>query len=108
MTRRHASFLVTFIIAVIVALFLNAALSAASAQVALCGLRPDMLRGLSGTYSEEPSAMGLATNGGVVEVLTSPEGDTWTIIITSPNGMSCLIAAGENWEDVRPDREGSL
>ena len=42
--------------------------------------------------------MGLSNNGGVVEILTSPEGDTWTIIITMPNGLSFLIAAGENWE----------
>ena len=64
----------------------------------LCGQRTDVLSGLNGTYTETPSAMGLSNNGGVVEILTSPKGDTWTIIITMPNGLSCLVAAGENWE----------
>ena len=44
--------------------------------------------------------MGLSNNGGVVEILTSPKGVTWTIIITMPNGMSCLVAAGKNWEEM--------
>ena len=72
--------------------------SGPAAAQSLCGQRADMINGLDGTYSETPSSMGLSNNGGVVEVLTSPEGKTWTIIITLPNGTSCLIAAGENWE----------
>ena len=44
--------------------------------------------------------MGLANNGGVIEVLSSKAGNSWTIIITMPNGTACMIAAGENWEDI--------
>ena len=72
--------------------------AAAHKPQAPCVQRADMLNGLDGYYTEAPSAMGLSNNGGVVEVLTSPEGKTWTIIVTLPNGTSCLIAAGENWE----------
>ena len=79
--------------------------SSVAAQT-LCGQRENVLRGLTGTYTETPSAMGLSNNGGVVEILTSPKGDTWTIIITMPNGLSCLIAAGENWEKM-PNRPES-
>jgi hypothetical protein len=32
-----------------------------------------------------------------VEVLSTGDGETWSIIITSPKGMSCLVAAGEGW-----------
>ena len=64
----------------------------------MCGNRTDVLGKLSNGYSENATAMGLSSNGGVVEVLTSPKGNTWTIIITMPNGVSCLIAAGESWE----------
>ncbi len=79
--------------------FLATALLALPAQAqSLCGNRTDVLGKLSNGYSENASAMGLASNGGVVEVLTSPKGDTWTIIITMPNGVSCLVAAGESWE----------
>ena len=40
-------------------------------------------------------ALGLASNGGLLEVLTSGNGGTWTIILTMPNGVSCLVAAGK-------------
>ena len=96
MTRTEKTafwFAVVSMIALIVSLWF---MRPAGAQ-SLCGQRADMLNGLGGIYTETPSAMGLS-NGGVVEVLTSPEGETWTIIVTLPNGTSCLIAAGENWE----------
>ncbi len=43
--------------------------------------------------------MGLASNGAVIEVLASPSG-SFTIILTQPNGLSCVMAAGENWENL--------
>ena len=52
-------------------------------------------------------AIGLANNGGVIEVLSSQTGTSWTIIITMPNGTSCMIAAGENWEKVPRLRSSS-
>ena len=79
----------------------------ASAQQSVCGKRGDILKQLSIRYSEAPAAMGLASTGGMVEVLTSPAGGSWTIIMTMPNGMSCLVAAGENWESVKPLVVGS-
>ena len=79
-------------------LFLLLWFSGPAAAQSLCGQRADMLNGLDGAYTEAPSAMGLSNGGGVVEILTSPKGKTWTIIVTLPNGTSCLIVAGENWE----------
>ena len=32
---------------------------------------------------------------GRIEVLTSDDGETWTILISQPNGSSCLVAVGE-------------
>jgi hypothetical protein len=31
-------------------------------------------------------------------VLTTGNGTTWSIIVTTPQGMSCLVAAGEGWK----------
>ena len=73
---------------------------AKSQQHPACIKRGEMLKHLGHKYSEAPVALGLANNGGVIEVLTSPTGDSWTIIITMPNGTACMIAAGENWEKV--------
>lgn len=59
-----------------------------------------MLALLAGKYDEVPSAIGIASGGGLVEVLTSDSG-SWTIIVTSPHGQSCVVAAGEAWKTLR-------
>jgi hypothetical protein len=63
-----------------------------------CSPRADVLSQLSTKFKESPVAIGLANNGGLLEVLTEKDGATWTIIITMPNGVSCLVAAGEDWQ----------
>ncbi len=65
----------------------------------VCGDRTALMTQLKGKYSEQPKSMGLAANGSVLEVLTAKTG-TWTILLTTPNGITCLIAAGEHWEDM--------
>lgn len=74
--------------------------SPALAQQPLCTDRNEVLSQLSNQYSEAPVAMGVANNGGVVEILSSQAGTSWTIILTMPNGVTCMIAAGENWESL--------
>ena len=43
--------------------------------------------------------MGLASNGSMIEIFASPNG-SWTIVMTQPDGVTCLMAAGESWEDL--------
>lgn len=71
----------------------------AMAAPAACSPREVVLDQLATKFKEEPVAVGLANNGGLLELLTAGDGATWTIIITMPNGVSCLVAAGENWQD---------
>ena len=79
---------------------LLAASSTALAQQPLCTERSEVLSQLSSQYAEAPVAMGIANNGGVLEILSSKSGKSWTIILTMPNGVACMIAAGENWESL--------
>ena len=72
----------------------------AQQQQPACAQRTDVLKHLSAKYTEAPVALGLANNGGVIEVLSSKTGSSWTIIITMPNGPTCMVAAGENWEKI--------
>ncbi len=72
-----------------------------------CGHRKDVLKELSERYKEAPVALGVASNGGLLEVLSSNGGATWTIIVTSPDGVSCLVAAGEDWQPTKPVRQVS-
>lgn len=71
--------------------------STASAQVA-CKDRTTFFRHLGASYSEAPVAIGLANNGSVIEVLSSQGDGTWTIIVTKPSGLSCIVASGEAWD----------
>jgi hypothetical protein len=71
--------------------------SAATAQPQ-CDQRDSVLQVLQQKYKEQPIALGVTHNGGLVEVLTTGNGNTWSIIVTTPQGMSCLVAAGEGWK----------
>ena len=92
----------TLAAAALAAGFTLAAHPAAAAGQPQCTPRDAVLKRLSSEYAEAPVALGLSSNGGIVEVLTSGEGNTWTIIITMPNGVSCMVAAGEYWEGLEP------
>ena len=62
--------------------------------------RTEVVQQLSDRYSEEPVALGLASNGGVIEVFSTRDGSTWTIVLTMPNGISAVVAVGESWTEV--------
>lgn len=87
MVRLVASFLVAMVLTF-----------PAMAQTA-CGDRGTFIEYLSGKFAEAPVAMGLSSQGHVVEVLASKD-RSWTIIVTRPNGLSCVVAHGEAWHDV--------
>jgi hypothetical protein len=72
--------------------------ASAEVQQPVCGIHQDVLQWFKHAYSETPVSIGLTTNGAVIEVLKSPEG-TWTIVMTQPNSVSCLMAAGEGWQE---------
>lgn len=74
----------------------------AAAQAPLvCGKRAIVLDRLAGApHHEAPVALGLASNGGVIELLVSEGGASWTLILSLPDGTSCLIAAGEGWQSL--------
>ncbi|MCO4825955.1 MAG: hypothetical protein KC451_14000 [Amylibacter sp.] len=77
------------------------ALQAAQAQQqANCGQRGQVIERLQTKYGESRRSVGLAANNGVVETYASTESGTWTIVITMPNGMTCLVAAGEAFQPV--------
>ena len=69
-----------------------------------CAPRLLVIERLAEQYGETRQSMGLHANGGVLEVYASPGSGTWTIIITMPNGISCLVAAGENWDNDAPSK----
>ena len=71
----------------------------------VCIARDSLLTQLESQYGEVSVAIGVA-DGALVELLTAKDGMTWTIIVTTPQGMSCLIASGEGWRPLAPALDG--
>ncbi len=69
----------------------------AQAPQTRCYPRTDVLEGLARKYGEVQIAGGIASNGWLIEVLAAPDGSTFTIIATSPRGVSCQVSSGEDW-----------
>lgn len=72
---------------------------------AFCLPRDEMLKQWGKEYAEIPDHDGLGSNGGVIEVWVSPTG-TFTIILSRPNGLSCVMKAGTNWGPVKKKAKG--
>lgn len=62
-----------------------------------CSDSQKIIAGLAREYGEKLVSYGLQTNGQLLQIFSSPENNTWTVISSSPDGTSCLIAAGKFW-----------
>ncbi|MEM6621204.1 MAG: hypothetical protein AAF674_03180 [Pseudomonadota bacterium] len=69
----------------------------ADAQM-VCGQRDKIIAQLEMKYGETRRSVGLQEGRGLVEVFASEETGSWTILVTDPRGMSCLMAAGEAFQ----------
>jgi hypothetical protein len=54
---------------------------------------------LAERYGETPRAVGLVGEGRIVQVFAGA-GGSWTILVTSTAGQTCILAAGEGWETI--------
>ena len=70
----------------------------AFAQGQNCSDRDAVVERLSTKYGESRQSIGMAPKGRVVEVYASHETGTWTITVTMPNGITCLVASGQSFE----------
>ena len=64
-----------------------------------CAPRAEVVKSLGGLFSETPAARAIVADGALMEVFVSSEG-TWTMLLTSPQQLSCLVGSGDNWEDL--------
>ena len=78
---------------------------------AACAPREVLLRRLAEGYGEAPHALGLTGDGALLELLVSPGGRSFSILMTrppsaeAPGRVSCLVAAGEAWRPAPPAAE---
>ncbi len=101
---RAAAFVALGLLAV-GALPLGSEPASAQGAPAVCRARDGLLTQLEQKYGEVTVAIGVA-DGQLIELLTAKDGITWTIILTSPKGLSCLIVSGEGWRPLAPAPSG--
>ena len=63
-----------------------------------CHSYSEIARQLGDRYREEQVAAGLQNDGTLLQVFASKDGDTWTVLSTSPDGTACVVAAGRGWQ----------
>lgn len=71
-----------------------------------CGARAPIIEHLADRYQERRRAIALAADNSVVEIYAADTG-SWTMLATSAEGQTCLIASGEAFEllqDMLPAR----
>ena len=77
------------------------AVSPAVADV-ICNPRSVIVEHLKKEYGEQPLMFGLNNDGRVIELFVTPNGATWTLLVTNMRGISCVVTSGETWEKTAP------
>lgn len=72
----------------------------AHAQGNRCAPREMVVDRLAEGFGESRQSVALGANNAVVETFASTETGTWTITVTMPNGMTCVVASGQAWEAI--------
>ncbi|MFN7224431.1 MAG: hypothetical protein ACK4MS_10470 [Paracoccaceae bacterium] len=76
-----------------------AILAPAATAAPQCGPHAVVVRHLGDKWAESRHGIGIAADGSVVEIYASAPG-SWTLIVTNPHGLTCLIASGQGWDAV--------
>ncbi|MEM6306584.1 MAG: hypothetical protein AAF701_01200 [Pseudomonadota bacterium] len=66
-----------------------------------CAPRDSVLTRLSNDYGETRRSVAMGQNETVVEVFASDTTGSWSITVTLPNGLTCLVASGQAYEAVQ-------
>lgn len=83
-----------------------AACAPAYAQQLQCGGTPDVYAELTDSYSESRQIWAQNGPAQIVEFWAGEKG--WTIIITTNDGQSCLVAEGVDWGMMPSDGKPNL
>jgi len=77
----------------------------ASAQSQKCAPRDVMIDQLTGKYAEKLQGHGLGSETAFVEFWANRESGSWSVTVTNPAGISCLVASGRHYEAVNQDEK---
>jgi hypothetical protein len=96
---------------VVAAIALTGALTAASTaygqqQGRFCASIDQVVKRLGSEFGEHLSAAGLGSQGQMMAIYSNPESGTWTITVTTPDRVSCVIATGKGFAIEVPEIPG--
>ena len=72
------------------------------AQSLSCAPRDVVTKNLSDRYDEHLLGGGLQNAQSLIEIWRSSETGSFTILMTRADGMSCIVASGQNWITTTP------
>lgn len=67
-----------------------------------CAPRELVMDRLQTNFGETLAAGGLRSQSQVLEVWASGATGTWTVLMTTADGMTCVVASGTNWHQNKP------
>ncbi len=71
----------------------------------VCMPHDDFRVELHRNFLEAPVAIAIANNGALIELYAKRDKSSWTLVMTRPGGLSCVLVAGEDWNDLRKREE---
>ena len=102
--RRKSSIVKAGLIAALVVMGFPLGPSVANGQSAFCGERSGIIEMLNEKYDESQTAIGLSSEGHLIEVFAAPSG-TWTMLVTYPVGLTCVVKSGLGWQQIDQSRD---
>ncbi len=74
------------------------------AQQAHCAPREAIIERLKSGYGEGPAGFGLQSSGQLIEIWAAPGTGTWTVLMSRPDGKTCVVATGTDWQHLELDQ----
>ena len=90
-------------LAALAALVTSSIASTAAAQQVPCGPSEALTARLASEYGEAVTGGGIDAAGRVLQIFANAETGTWTAVVSTAEGMSCVVSSGELWASERPD-----
>ncbi len=63
----------------------------------VCALHDKITDALKDRWGERQIGLGINNEGALVEVYVNPNNGSFTILLTRPDGWSCVATAGKDW-----------
>lgn len=68
-----------------------------------CPPRDELLQELAQKYGEERRSVSVIPGHGLAEMYANPETGSWTFVVTTPGGRTCVLAAGAFYQETPND-----